>query len=244
MLPPEQHTASDACQPGRGWRHRGYPGCWGTDWCWGTTQRAERVLRSLQAPWGGCQWGLAPRLAQRGHQTWPRHPCIAVPPALPSSLLTSWDSLGTPTLVLSGIPGLGQARWGPLAPRRRRETTGRWGTDGQSMKLARAEPRHPRAARGLWHCHTAGPGRRGDRLGMGEVGTGTGKRTRMGMRMEIGRGKGPGMGTVLGMGIGMGVEMRTGITVRTGKGTEMGMRTGIGMRMGTGIGMRMGWGWR
>lgn len=180
--------------------------------------------------------GWPPGWLKRGHQTWSRHPRIAVPPALPSSLLASWDSLGTPTLVLAGIPGLGQARQGPLAPRRRRETTGRWGTDGQSMKLARAEPRHPRAARGLWHRHAAGPGRRGDRLGMGGMGTGTEMRTRMGMRTEIGTGKGTGMGTVLGMGIGMGMGTRTGIGMGTGKGTQM--------RMAASIGMRMGWGWR
>lgn len=130
------------------------------------------------------------------------------------------DSLGTLTLVLTGIPGLGQARQGPLAPRRRRETTGRWGTDGQSMKLAWAEPRHLRAARGPWHHHAAGPGRRGDRLGMGGMGTETGMRTRIGMRMEIGTGKGMGMGTALEMGIGMGMGMRTGTMVKTRKGTR------------------------
>lgn len=106
-------------------------------------------------------------------------------------------------------PQAGTGETGTLAPRRRRETTGRWGTDGQSTKLARAEPRHPRAARGLWHCHAAGPGRRGDRLGMGGMGTETGMRTRIGIRMEIGMG----MGTALEMG----TRMAMGIRVRTGK---------------------------
>lgn len=99
----------------------------------------------MQAPWGAWQWA-GPRSEGPPNLVQVSLCCSAASTA--QLLPAPSDSLGTPILVPAGILRLGQARRGPLASRRRRETTGRWGTDGQSMKLAQAEPRHPRAAGG------------------------------------------------------------------------------------------------
>lgn len=117
-------------------------------WHRGMTPRAEQVLGSLWAPQGGWQWA---RL-----QAGTEEPDAGMSPPLVCQHCPapSWH------------PPLGQARQGPLAPRRRRrETAGSEGTDGWRTKLARAVPRHPGAG---W-----GPGTT-TQQGQGGEGTGTG----------------------------------------------------------------------